>query len=383
VTTASSDPVAVRAVWTPLVNWITVGLLALLAWGVTSETRPGLGGSHLYVLVLLVIATGSWLAWMAIRRTGPPLAGAIAITTMAIAGGLLVPYAHLGVVFVAVAALWVAISWPLPVALAVTAGGVASMLAGLAVTGHSPGIVLAGLAASLVGMVMGITRKQAVEQAQQAVLVSVEKERADVERARAELLGERNHLAREIHDVLAHTLAALSLQLEAFDTVAESDPSTSPAIREQLDRTRHLVHEGLEEARSAVNALRETALPIEEQLAKLCAKHGADFKVEGDPRPLPGQASLSLYRVTQEALTNVLKHAPGAPAHVHLCFGPSDVSLRVDNGPARSVRTALSVSGGGHGLEGIRERLALLDGRLEAGPSGTGWAIEVELPYAR
>ena len=383
MTTAGSDRIAERAAWTPLVNWITLGLLGLLAWGVTSETRPGLGGSHLFVLVLLVIATASWLAWIAIRQAGPPMAGLIAIATMAVSGGLLVPYAYLGVVFVAVAALWVAIWWSLQVTLAITAGGMAAMLAAVAATGHSFGMVLGGLAASLAGLVMGLTRKQAVEQVHQAVLVSVEKERADIERSRAELLGERNRLAREIHDVLAHTLAALSVQLEAFDTVVESDPSTSPSIREQLARTRHLVHEGLQEARSAVNALRDTDLPIEDQLARLCAGHRADFSLEGDPRSLPGQVSLSLYRATQEALTNVVKHAPGAPTRVHLRFGPDDVGLRVENGPPRSAPKALAASGGGHGLEGITERLALLGGRLDAGPSGSGWCIDLELPTAR
>ena len=82
--------------------------------------------------------------------------------------------------------------------------------------------------------------------------------RAEVERARAELLGERNHLAREIHDVLAHTLAALSLQLEAFATVVDGEPETSPAVREQLEKTRLLVREGLNEARGAVQALATT-----------------------------------------------------------------------------------------------------------------------------
>ena len=119
-------------------------------------------------------------------------------------------------------------------------------------SGRSYGIALGGLAAILAGALIGISRRLTVERTEQAARTEVKTARAEVERGRAELLGERNHLAREIHDVLAHTLAALSLQLEAFATVVDGEPGTSPAVREQLEKTRLLVHEGLNEARGAV-----------------------------------------------------------------------------------------------------------------------------------
>ena len=144
-------------------------------------------------------------------------------------------------------------------------------------------------------------------------------------------MAERNHLARELHDVLAHTLAALSLQLEAFATVVDAEPGTSPKIREQLERTRQLVREGLDEARGAVQALRDDAEPLEQRLARLAEQHQAAFVTSGVVRPLAPEAVLALYRVAQEALTNVMKHATGAAASMQLAFDDDAVGLTVDN----------------------------------------------------
>ena len=142
--------------------------------------------------------------------------------------------------------------------------------------------------------------------------MQVSEARADAERARAELLAGRNHLARELHDILAHTLSALSLQLEALDALIDVGRPT-PEVRAQPDSLRRLVREGLDEARGAVRALREDAPPLEEQLARLSGDRHASLSVVGVPRRLAPDVSLALYRVAQEALTNVAKHAAGAP----------------------------------------------------------------------
>jgi signal transduction histidine kinase len=248
-----------------------------------------------------------------------------------------------------------------------------------AAVGLTAGVVLGALAAVLAGTLVGIARRQAVDRAAQEARTEVETLRAEVERERAELLSERNHLAREIHDVLAHTLAALSLQLEAFATVVESEPGTTTAVRDQLERTRQLVREGLEEASGAVRALRDDAPPLDGQLDRLCAQQQAAFSISGVPRPLPPQLVMTLFRAAQEALTNVMKHATGAPTSVCLTYGEDAVSVVVEN--RRSPGSpALEHTGNGFGLQGITERLALLGGRLEAGPTVAGWRMTATAP---
>ena len=242
--------------------------------------------------------------------------------------------------------------------------------------------VWGGLAAVFTGIMVGLARRQAVEHAEQMTRLELASERTEVERTRAELLAERNHLARELHDVLAHTLAALSIQLEAFATVVDAEPGPSPAVREQLERTRRLVREGLDESRRAVRALRDDAVPLDERLRGLSEQQGAAYTVSGVPRPLPGEVVLALFRVAQEALTNVMKHAAGAATSVDLHYEPESVTVVVENAraPANGHGSTLSESGGGLGLRGIAERVALLGGRVEAGPTEDGWRVTATAP---
>jgi signal transduction histidine kinase len=254
-----------------------------------------------------------------------------------------------------------------------------------AANGNRVAVVWGALATVFTGLMVGITRRQAIQHAEQATRLELASDRANVERTRAELLAERNHLARELHDVLSHTLAALSLQLEAFATVVEAEPGTSPRVRDQLERTRQLVREGLDEARGAVRALRDDAVPLEERLAKLAEQNGAAFATAGPPRPLAPEIVLALYRVAQEALTNVMKHATGAVASMELAFEDVAVRLTVDNDlPSTNgaATDALGHSGGGFGLRGISERVALLGGEMDAGPVPGGWRVRAVVPVA-
>jgi signal transduction histidine kinase len=174
-------------------------------------------------------------------------------------------------------------------------------------------------------------------------------------------------------------LAALSLQLEAFGTVVESEPGTSPRVREQLERTHRLVHEGLEEARGRYGALRDDTRPLDDQLERLCANQNARFTSSGSARALPPPVVVGLYRVAREALTNVMKHATGAPTSLHLSYEPDRVRLTVENAGAAGS-AALRHSGGGYGIQGIAERLALLGGEVEAGPVPDGWRVSATVP---
>ena len=365
--------------WPGLSNLLSLFGLGLLAWGTAAEIiNRDAGAGRAAAVALTVAASSAWVVALVLRRDPSPVAGA-AVLVMALAGGALVAFAPIAMVFPAVAVFAAAVRWRLEVTVAVGAAGWLSVVVAEVAVGPTTGVVLGALAAVLAGTLVGIARRQAVDRAAQEARTEVETLRAEVERERAELLSERNHLAREIHDVLAHTLAALSLQLEAFGTVVESEPDTTAAVRDQLERTRQLVREGLEEASGAVRALRDDAQPLDAQLVRLCAQRQAEFSVSGVPRPLPPQVVLALFRAAQEALTNVMKHATGAPTSVCLAYGEDDVSVVVENRGSPGSPT-LHHTGNGFGLQGITERLALLGGRLEAGPTTGGWRVAATAP---
>jgi signal transduction histidine kinase len=198
--------------------------------------------------------------------------------------------------------------------------------------------------------------------------------------AEAELISERNRLGRDVHDVLAHTLGAVSIQLTALDSrIAVGDSQTD--VRDRIKAIHRLLSEGLGEARDAVRVLRQDGLPLLARLERLCNLHSASFEVCGDPLPLTPGATLTSYRVTQEALTNAQKHAPGVPVSVRLNFAADAISIRVHNQrPDVSASGPLYASGGGHGLVGMHERVKLVGGSLEAGPNEDGWRVTANIP---
>jgi signal transduction histidine kinase len=371
----------VGGAWTVGANAVAFIGLGLLIWGVFSEFGNVGHTQRITAAVFLTAAVLSWLAWLYLRSKSE-VGTAVALVTMAVTGGALAGFTPVAMVFPAVAVLSATSQpqWSLTTAAAFGAAGWLAIAISVFATGRSYGVALGGVAALLGGAIIGIARRQAVELTEQTARLEVESVRAEVERARAELLSERNHLARELHDVLAHTLAALSLQLEAFATVVDSEPHAGPEIREQLERTRRLGHEGIDEARGAVQVLRDDPTPLPDRLAKLCAQHGAAFTLFGSPQPLAPPVSLALFRATQEALTNVMKHATGAATSVGLSYAPDSVSVTIDNVADGEPASGLSQSGGGQGLRGIGERLVMLGGEVQAGPWNGGWRVSAVVP---
>lgn len=371
-----TDTELIPSSWMPLPPVVYLGSLALLTWGVVGEL-PHPGSQRVAAFALLGALAAAWCTWVFVRNATTPAVCALA--AMAVTGGALAAITPVAMVAVAVATLSTAARWRLPAAAAVGLAGWLATCVTVVGAGTSFGIALGAASSILAGLVVGFARRQAIQRTEQAARVEVESARAEVERARAEVLDARNHLARELHDVLAHTLAALSVQLEAFGTVIEAEPETSPAVREQFERTRRLVREGFDEARSAVAALRDDPAPLDEQLQRLSGQHQADFTTSGPARPLAPQIVTGLYRVAQEALTNAMKHAARAPTSVHVRYAPDAVEVSVENGAA-SVANPLGTAGGGYGLRGIAERLALLDGTVEAGPTPDGWRVRATVP---
>jgi signal transduction histidine kinase len=382
VTILFPDPDQVPERWGTLANGLTFAGLGLLVFGVTTGiSATDSSGQKLAAVLLLVAASLGWVSWVLARNSSPEPVVATSLVVVGAAGGALAAFSPVALVFPGVATLAAASRWTMVPAAAIAGVGTLATLVATLANGNNFAVVYGALAAAFTGLMVGLTRRQAIEYAAQVTRLELESDKADVARSRAELLSERNHLARELHDVLAHTLAALSLQLEAFATVADSEPGTSTAVREQLERTRQLVREGLDEARGAVHALRDDAEPLEQRLGRLAEQHHATFETSGAVCPLPPEAILALYRVTQEALTNVMKHATGAATAVHLAYGPDHIRVVIDNDiPTSNGTGPLAGSGSGFGLQGIAERLALLGGEVEAGPVPGGWRVTATVP---
>ncbi|MFI1912848.1 sensor histidine kinase [Nocardia sp. NPDC020380] len=224
-------------------------------------------------------------------------------------------------------------------------------------------------------------RQDALRNAQRAVeqerRAAEQDRRAAESEAREAALIERGRIAREIHDVLGHSLSGIALQLDMADALQESgrEAEANAAVR----RARALAVDSIGETRRAVHALREDSQPLPDTLRHMAATFAADCDITGAERPLPPDATHTLVRVAQEALTNAAKHAPGAPVSLRLVYAAGHTTLTVTNGPA--THAGGHADGTGMGLAGMRERVALLGGVLRAGPEpGSGWTVEVEIP---
>lgn len=205
--------------------------------------------------------------------------------------------------------------------------------------------------------------------------------------ARAAAAAERGRIAREMHDVLAHTLSALALQLESTRLLAH-DRGVAPDVSRALDQAHGLAASGLDEARRAISAARGDALPGPERvqsLAETLAEQSGlavSVDVRGEPRELGAEARLAVYRTAQEALTNVRRHATPERVEVRLDYAPDSVALEVcDHGAVAVAASRLSTHpGSGYGLTGMRERAELLGGTLVAEPTEDGFRVKLVLP---
>lgn len=198
------------------------------------------------------------------------------------------------------------------------------------------------------------------------------------------MLAERSRLARELHDILAHCLSGLSVQLEGAQLRA-AETAADPRLTAQIARARELAREGTRNARSALHALRGEGIPSASQLTQMVTGTASalgvpvTLRVSGAPRRLDPDAALSAYRTVQEALTNVAKHAGrGARASVELKWEPGSLDISVADQGGDRVRP--EAAPGGFGLAGMAERAVLHGGHLEAGHTGDGFTVRLHLP---
>jgi signal transduction histidine kinase len=230
-----------------------------------------------------------------------------------------------------------------------------------------------------------------------ALIIRQLEEQAASERIRAEQVArlaeldrktavqaERARMARELHDMIANHFSAIAIQSTAVLSRRDLDPAV---VRQVLESVRENSVQGMAEMRSMIGLLRQDGEEAETvrlrmaeagRLAERARESGLDvrLRVDGEVRELPAAVDLAGYRIVQESLTNALKHG-GRTAEAVIDYRPGEVVLTVDN-PVDG--TGPRLPGAGAGLIGMRERAALVGGRVEAGPHGGGWRVRAALP---
>ena len=371
-----------------LIRVLAVAAIAFVV--ITSfQARPAPGGQGeaLGVAVGLIVFCGATMAAMWLTQAGSAAQLAVLVIAVVSAAALIGlqgnDAAFLGVFpAVCLAAL------VLPVRLSALIAGLAAAAVSAAwlANGRAPiaGIVLNDFGI-LAFFLLSLFARRLRESNQRADLLLAELEQTRAVQAQAAALAERQRLAREMHDVLAHSLSGLVLNLEGARLLAAQGGADSQ-VGEAIDRAHRLAKTGLEEARRAIGMLRDDALPGPERLAGLAAEFeagtGVPCKVAvtgGSKQDLGTDGRLTFYRVTQEALTNIRKHAHADRVEIHLAYEPSGTRLTIEDFGSCRDRPA-PADETGYGLTGMRERAELLGGTLTAGPTGGGFLVELWVP---
>ncbi|HEY7277905.1 MAG TPA: histidine kinase, partial [Trebonia sp.] len=370
--------------------------------GMLSQSAPAMAAS---AAALAVSVAG--LAWVVLIGTETFAQTFIALTAVGLAGavqvGLLPNEAGYLIVFVAL----IGIGMDLPPRLSLVAGlivfaaaNLSFLLAARLSVGNVLGNDVGAIFLFTVGLFTRATREsQARARAAQARAEGLlaELRASQAAQAEAAALTERTRLAREIHDILAHSLSGLVLALDTAELLGRrgsADPDapgadTVATMLGQVNRAQRIAREGLADTRRAISALRGDELPGPALLDRLVTDTSeatginAELAVTGDPRPLAPEVGLALYRTAQEALINTAKYAGhGGRAELSLTYRPGDIELAIEDAraPDAAPPSAGGLTFGGYGLTGMRERAELLGGRLTAGPTEHGFQVLLWLP---
>ena len=205
-------------------------------------------------------------------------------------------------------------------------------------------------------------------------------------KARRKADEERLRIARELHDVLAHNISLINVQSGVALHLIDEQPEQARTALEAINKASA---DALHEVRSALNVLRGSKeeppraptaglARLDELVSRAAAAGvGVSLEVQGDRRPLPASVDLAAFRIVQESLTNIVRHAAAGSAKVQLTYGNGDLRLQIDD----DGRGPGAQAGGGSGIAGMRERATALGGELEAGPQPTGgFRVRARLP---
>jgi len=364
-----------------------------------ADPAPGLTGARLGVALALAVYVTAVATAITVRWARRGLAAQAAV--IGLIGGAGVALAALQprgpAELAAPVGVWIAAVRLPPAPAAAIAGAITAALAlAVGLTEHpaAQSAVMAVLVCLLLAVTGQFIRRGREGQDRTEILLAQLQDARDAEAAAA-AIAERGRIAGELHDVLAHSLSALAIQLQGARKLAQRE-QVSDALRAAIERSAELTRAGLADARQAVGALRGDRLPALDQLSALVEDFrrdtgaGATLRIDGTRRPLPAEASLALFRGAQEALTNIARYAPGAATAVTVSYQAHRTLLTVEDRACRlgagaspaaqPRRPVLAEAGGGHGLAAMRERAERAGGTARAGPTADGWLVELEVP---
>jgi signal transduction histidine kinase len=364
---------------------LVAGLIVVV--GVALRADPS---TRALALALALAAT----ATLVLRRSAPTatlvISGALVLALFAVdhAAG------SLAVIAPAIALYSLALSrGRVHLVAAVVAAATAVMIADFFLAGHHPRALTLQTAAHVALIAVPVLAAEALRNRRSYIQLLLERldlaERTREEEAERRAEQERLRIARDLHDVVAHTLTTINVQAGVASHLLDRDPSHA---RDALTTIETESHEALEELRAILGVLREApdgAAPLEptpdlatldaliEQTrsAGLCVS----FEIEGEqPQHIPDTVQIAAFRILQESLTNARRHAPGAEAHVRLAYGADRLRLAIENA---TVATDDRNGRPGVGTLGMRERATALGGRLQAQSTGGRFRVVAELPY--
>ncbi|MFI5777874.1 sensor histidine kinase [Nocardia sp. NPDC051570] len=336
-----------------------------------------------WVAAGVVLAWIGWAGWV-VAPVGSRWLLRIPLCAMAIGGGL-TAMQPVGSTITALAVVFTALSLvaePLLICLGIAALTVVCCCISIALV-PDPQFAMLGLLLGLgVTGLMGLSRRQGRVSAEQNRLLVQQNRVIRAERDRAAALAERGRIARDMHDVLAHTLGGLVLQLDAADALLEAGEVERAA--ERVKASHRLAASGLADARRVVGALRADGFDPAVELQRLYDEHrgaGGQLEVRTDAelRGLDEQVAVALARAVQEALTNARKHAPGQPVTLTIRDEADQLAITAVN-PMATQRITLTASGSGAGLLGMRERIAASGGTVDVRKENGQWAIRIRVP---
>ena len=368
--------------WSPAVLCLVLAVVQVA--GTRGAARGQLDREPIDALAVLLLVAGP-AALIARHRYPVAVLWAVVSSTLAY---MLLGYPYGPIIFSVIVALYTAVvddhrlaAW---LAAAVLYGGHFALRALFGVESPPTWLEAFGVAAwLLVVLVASEALRVRRDRAQEA-------ERTQAEEARRRASEERLHIARELHDVLAHHISLMNVQAGVGLHLMEKRPEQA---RVALTAIEQASREAMGELRSVLSILGHPGEPAPrtpapsldrlDALASQATAAGLDVRteVEGSPRPLPASVEAAAFRIVQEALTNVVRHARASRATVRIRYGERDLTVQVDDDGKGTPQS--SMPGGGNGIPGMRERVRALGGELEARPlPGGGFRVRARLPQA-